>query len=166
MKTKVVGVTVYSLVTIYFYYLMVQCFQVSVILSQTKTISQAMDLLELDSYPIFVLASKLMADGRSVGSVMDIILGSINIPVFIIVIIVLCMFRNHRGFWDIFIMFMGPKLVYLVVIIPLVYGALNQNVNATFYSVNFMATIMMGLCIIAILIYFSKMIYFIVVSLK
>lgn len=166
MKPKTLRLIIYCLFTLYFCFLMYQVFQVSSILTKTKTIPQAMDLLENDAYPIFRLASQIMADGRDFVSVADILLNSINGVISVVSVGVLIFFRREKEFWDVLLMIVIPKLLYLFLLIPVGFGIMNQSVNATFINVNFMAMVLMALSLIIILIYLSKMVNLIVVSLK
>lgn len=167
MKTKVGALNaLYILISIYFCYRVFHAFQVGNILSQTKTIDQATDLLNLRTYRVFDIASQIMADGRSIQSVLFIIINSISLPKVIIGIGVLYLYLDTQRFWEVSFMMILPYLLYLIVLVPIVYGFLTQRINSTFISVNYMAQVLMAVSLLLIVTYGIKVTYLMVVSLK
>lgn len=167
MKKKVGALNaIYILISIYFCYRVFHAFQVGNILSQTKTIDQATDLLNLKTYRVFDIASQIMADGRSIQSVLFIIINAISLPKVIIGIGVLYLYLDTPRFWEVCFMLILPYLLYLIVLVPIVYGFLTQRINSTFISVNYMAQVLMAVSLLLILTYGIKVTYLMVVSLK
>lgn len=167
MKTKVGALNaLYILISIHFCYRVFHAFQVGNILSQTKTIDQATDLLNLRTYRVFDIASQIMADGRSIQSVLLIIINSISLPKVIIGIGVLYLYLDTQRFWEVCFMMIMPYLLYLIVLVPIVYGLLTQRINSTFISVNYMAQVLMAVSLLLIVTYGIKVTYLMVVSLK
>lgn len=167
MKSKVGALNaLYILLSIYFCYRVIHAFQVGNILSQIKTIDQAVDLLDVKKYRIFNIAQQIMADGRSIQSIVSILLNSIQLTKVLLGIGILSLFIKTKRFWDVLAMMIIPYLLYLIVLVPILYGFMTQRINSTFISVNYMAHVLMAVSVLLIVVNGIKITHLMVVSLK
>lgn len=151
---------IYVLSIIYTCSILIQVIQVNWKLHQVKNLAQAVKLLDYDKYWILNLASRIMADGRDILSILIILLDEISVIYLLINCIFLTVFYRTRIFWRVFTMILLPYILYSLTLVPLIYGIFTQRVTSTIVNVNFMALITVCLAFLFIINYVIKLILF------
>lgn len=145
----------YGLFTMYTVSVLVDIVQLTSVITTIKGIEDAYLLLDLNWFWVIRVVSAVMADARDGLSFLGVLMGVISPTYILFVVFVLYTFWKTNRFKDIVAMLVVPYSLYALVLSPLIYGLITQEINLTFKMMTTVSWLVKGssLCFIAFIIF-------------